>query len=163
LPASRRAAALHRSRRAPATPVGALSPAQDVAFVVDTFDRFGNRRHVGGADLRVAVSGPSHVAPPTAHVRDNADGSYSVRYAPRAPGLHRVGVTVGSAHIQGSEFDVEVRQDWPTSAPGLAHICAGFWLGHGAVACAGARRGCADELRVRRGAQARDGGRDGAL
>ena len=32
-----------------------------------------------------------------------------------------------------------------------------------AVACAGARRGRADELRIRRGAEARDGGRDGAL
>jgi hypothetical protein len=117
--------------------VGSLSLAQDVAFVVDTFDRFGNRRHVGGADLRVAVSGPSHVAPPTAHVRDNADGSYSVRYAPRAPGLHRVGVTVGSAHIQGSEFDVEVRQDAAASAPGF-----------GSASCCCLRR-CAARMRGR--------------
>jgi hypothetical protein len=76
-------------------------------FKVQTKDAFGNNCVAGGADIKVAASGPNNEKV-TGNVKDNKDGTYDVDYQPKGSGDFSLDVTLGGAHIKDAPFKVKV-------------------------------------------------------
>ncbi|XP_029912441.1 filamin-B [Myripristis murdjan] len=77
--------------------------------------------------IAVTVEGPSEAK---VSWSDSCDGCYDVQYTPSVPGIYQINITSGGEHIQGSPFEVPVkeisdRRDATISGPGLeSGVCA---------------------------------------
>jgi filamin len=77
-------------------------------FTIQAKDRNGNNMNKGGDPWEVKIQGPD--GPVDANVKDNGDGTYTVDYAPKSPGKHRIDVTLKGAPVQKSPFTVNVKE-----------------------------------------------------
>jgi hypothetical protein len=83
--------------------------AEESTFVIDTFDRYGNRRTVGGLrfDLKL-VHVQQNKSSTVGQVFDNKDGSYRAFFTPIHPGDYTLHLSSDGIPIQNSPFRVLV-------------------------------------------------------
>eukprot|EP00118_Oscarella_pearsei_P005089 m.22748 g.22748 ORF g.22748 m.22748 type:complete len:766 (+) comp28394_c0_seq1:137-2434(+) len=81
---------------------GSLLVNEQLVFTVDSAD-------AGSGDLVVRASGPTKGGPAQLEIVDNNDESYSVKYTPNAPGIHKFHILWGTSAIPGSPFEVEIK------------------------------------------------------
>ena len=90
-------------------------------FLLTAYDRFGERRVMGGdrVEANVHSSDGSFVS---TSVTDRGDGEYQVSYTPETVGEHRISVLVEGKHVKGSPFSVSVRPKGKKHR-GIFHCC----------------------------------------
>jgi filamin len=77
-------------------------------FTIEARDRNGNPMKKGGDPFDVKIAGPHGPVP--AHISDNGDGTYTVKYAPEHAGNHRIDVTLKNKPVANSPYNVNVRE-----------------------------------------------------
>jgi len=101
-------------------------------FTVQAYDRFRNKRSVGGDTFHVKLSGPFSDDVPGV-CASTGDGTHACSYVPRRAGLAFLSVWLGSSeedvhHVRGSPFQVSVSDGAPS---GTVSIARGPGLGMG--------------------------------
>ncbi|XP_006874869.1 PREDICTED: tripartite motif-containing protein 45 isoform X2 [Chrysochloris asiatica] len=96
---------------------------QTTSFTLLCKDAAGESMGRGGDNIQVAVV-PKDKKDCSVRtiVQDNKDGTYSVSYTPKEPGIYSVWVCVKEQHVQGSPFTVTVRRK-TRPHQGVFHCC----------------------------------------
>ena len=94
---------------------------RSAVFTLTAFDRFGERRIMGGDRVEANVHSCDGSFVSTA-VTDKGDGEYQVVYTPETVGEHRISVLVEGKHVKGSPFTVVVRSKGKKHR-GIFHCC----------------------------------------
>lgn len=99
------------------------------SFLLQAMDQYKNKSTRGGDRIRVAAAGAL-----TATINDLADGTYEIGYHSDEAGVHRLSITVGDTHIQGSPLAV-------TCNPGVVSVphCEQLHSGEGEKILAGTK------------------------
>jgi len=87
----------------------------ETQFTIEARDPKGNKRTEGGDKFNVKIDGPKGDVPST--VKDNKDGTYTVKYSPKDAGKHTVNVTLDSKPIKDMPVIVDVV---PGAEPGTS-------------------------------------------
>ncbi|XP_004714924.1 tripartite motif-containing protein 45 [Echinops telfairi] len=96
---------------------------QKASFTLFCKDAAGESMDRGGDNIQVAVVPKDKKdCPVKTIVQDNKDGTYSVSYTPKEPGIYSVWVCVKEQHVQGSPFTVTVRKK-NRPHQGVFHCC----------------------------------------
>ncbi|XP_006899640.1 PREDICTED: tripartite motif-containing protein 45-like isoform X2 [Elephantulus edwardii] len=96
---------------------------QPASFTLLCKDAAGESMGKGGDNVQVAVVPKDKKdCPVRTTVQDNKDGTYSVSYTPKEPGLYSVWVCIKDQHVKGSPFTVTVRRK-NRPHPGVFHCC----------------------------------------
>lgn len=96
---------------------------QTASFTLFCKDAAGESMGRGGDDIRVTVvPNDKKDSPVRTVVQDNKDGTYSISYTPKEPGVYTVLVCIKEQHVQGSPFTVTVRKRH-RSHTGVFHCC----------------------------------------
>ncbi|XP_004853874.1 tripartite motif-containing protein 45 isoform X3 [Heterocephalus glaber] len=96
---------------------------QTASFTLFCKDAAGESMGRGGDNIHVAVVPKDKKdSPVRTVVQDNKDGTYSVSYTPKEPGIYTVWVCVKEQHVQGSPFTVTVRRKRHPHL-GVFHCC----------------------------------------
>eukprot|EP00698_Gefionella_okellyi_P019273 TRINITY_DN5888_c0_g1_i1.p1 TRINITY_DN5888_c0_g1~~TRINITY_DN5888_c0_g1_i1.p1 ORF type:complete len:5059 (-),score=1335.09 TRINITY_DN5888_c0_g1_i1:98-15274(-) len=93
----------------------------EVQFMLQARDEFGNDRTVGGDAFEVDVTGPEGGV---ARIEDNGNGTYTIRYGGRRVGEYVINVRCGGEHIISSPFKA-------VCSPGPAHASCSILAGRG--------------------------------
>jgi len=93
---------------------------QDAPFTIASFNRLGQPIKDGGDKYEVRVKGPYEDVP--VDMKDNNDGTYSVKYNPLDAGDHVITVALNGEQLPGSPFHVKSTQS--LDAPSAAHCIA---------------------------------------
>jgi len=76
-------------------------------FTIHSVDADGKPVKTGGDPFKVAVKGPKGPIDP--HIKDNNDGTYTVKYKPDGHGDHTIDVTLHDDHIKDAPFHVKIK------------------------------------------------------
>jgi len=83
---------------------------ESFSFVVRAHDKRGKALTVGGAKLTASVSKPNGQACQHTKVQDHNNGSYTVSFQAREPGVYKVSTKIDGKDIVGSPFDQKIAQ-----------------------------------------------------
>jgi hypothetical protein len=91
------------------SPVELLTADDIVApFQLAAFDRYGNRKMVGGDKIIVNIIQVESNQPRNSLIEDFDDGDYRVYYNCTVSGMYLVSVTIDTVHISGSPFSPQI-------------------------------------------------------
>ena len=80
---------------------------------VETKTSKGERYPCGGLQVKAELRPKSHDGPVVlGQVEDHGDGTYTITLTPQAAGPHQLLITVDGHHVQGSPYDLEVKNDY---------------------------------------------------
>nr|XP_046260518.1 tripartite motif-containing protein 45 [Scatophagus argus]XP_046260519.1 tripartite motif-containing protein 45 [Scatophagus argus]XP_046260520.1 tripartite motif-containing protein 45 [Scatophagus argus]XP_046260521.1 tripartite motif-containing protein 45 [Scatophagus argus] len=97
---------------------------QQAHFTLVCRDTSGQQMAHGGEHVLVSiVHKEKKSCAVEATVTDNSDGSYSVSYAPKEPGVYSVWVCVKAQHVKGSPFTLKVKRKFRRHS-GTFHCCS---------------------------------------
>ena len=85
-------------------------------FVVEAHNADGSRRVVGGESAAFFISIRGWAERVRARVKDNGDGSYTVRYKPHISGQYTIAISLYGARVPGSPFACGVTTPTPCAA-----------------------------------------------
>ena len=91
------------------------------SFVLTVFDRYDERRAIGGDKVEANVQSGDGSFVKTA-VIDKGDGDYHISYTPESVGEHRISVLVENKHVKGSPFTLVVHPKGKKHR-GIFHCC----------------------------------------
>jgi len=86
---------------------------KETGFTIHSVDDNGNPVKSGGDPFDVKIKGPRGEVKP--QIKDNGDGTYSVKYTPDGHGDHTIDVSLHGDHIKDAPFHVGVKAS-PSSA-----------------------------------------------
>ena len=85
---------------------------QPATFQIEAYDEHNERRGTGGDAFFIAVRGGSKVR---AHLTDNDDGTYVVKYCPSVSGKYTITVSLFGVSLPGSPWPLEVISPQPSA------------------------------------------------